>query len=136
MQVATDVEESESDPALSLDDADLDVDQPAAVLLPSQTAVLPEEQWSGFKLVGDNIDKNVHHTYQRLGQETMSLHYFHRFAVLDRVDFRQLSNVRPCTVNLDIDDLQLMPSVEDIKNLEEEFAVLVSRWAIVWCIQA
>ena len=55
MQVATDVEESEPDPALSLGDIDLEVDQPAAVLLPSQTAVLPEEQWSGFKLVGDNI---------------------------------------------------------------------------------
>ena len=79
MQVATDVEESESEPALSLGDVDLEVDQPAAVLLPSQTAVLPEEQWSGFKLVGDNIDKNVRHTYQRLGQETMPLHYFHRF---------------------------------------------------------
>ena len=79
MQVATDVEESELDPALSLGDVDLEVDQPAAVLLPSQTAVLPEEQWSGFKLVGDNIDKNVRHTYQRLGQETMSLHYFHHF---------------------------------------------------------
>ena len=98
MQVATDVEELELDPALSLGVIDLEVDEPAAVLLPLQTAVLPEERWSNFKLVGDNIDKNVRHTYQRLGQETMPLHYFHCFALLDRVNFGQLSNIRACTV--------------------------------------
>lgn len=79
-------------------------------------------------IVGDKIDKNVRHTYQRLGQETMSLHYLHHFAVLDHVDFGQLSNVRPSIESLDIDDLQLMPSAEDITTLEDEFAVLVSRY--------
>ena len=103
MPVATDVEESESDPALSLGDVDLEVDESAPVLLSSQTAILPQEQWSSFKLVGDNIDKNVRHTYQRLRQETMSLHYFHCFAV--RVNFGRVSNVRPGTVNWDLDHL-------------------------------
>lgn len=106
-------------------------EQPAAALLPTQAAVtLHDRQWSGFKLVGDNIDKNVHRTYQRLGQETMSLHYFHHFAVLDRVDFGQLSNVSPCVDNLDIEDLQLIPSANDIRILQDEFAVLVSRCVI------
>ena len=65
MQVATDMEELELDLALSLGVIDLEVDEPVAVLLPSQTALLPEERWSNFKLVGDNIDKNVRHTYHR-----------------------------------------------------------------------
>ena len=129
MEADPEVEECKADPrGMSL--SDLATGQSAAARLPSLTATasLHERQWSGFKLVGDNIHKNVRHTYQRLGQETMSLHYFHHFAVLDRVDFGQLPNVRPSIENLDIDDLQMMQSAEDITDLEDKFAVLVSRY--------
>ena len=40
-------------------------------------------KWQGFKIVGDNIDKNFRPSYQRMNSQTISLHFFHSFAVLD-----------------------------------------------------
>ena len=40
-----------------------------------------------FKLVGDNIDKNIHPRYQTIKKQTQSLHYFNCYEVLHRVDF-------------------------------------------------
>ena len=134
----------------SHDSSDVDSNPPAAEHLPLAMEVEQPEStglsssdrqmqagaqslsrtWNGFKLVGDNVDKNVRHTYQRLGQETISLHNFHRFAVLDRVDFGQLSNARRRVDDLDIDDLQVILTAEDLKTLEAEFAVLVSRYVV------
>jgi L1 cell adhesion molecule like protein len=42
-------------------------------------------EWNGFKIVGDNIDKNFRRTYQRIDRQTRSCHYYHSYAVLDRV---------------------------------------------------
>ena len=39
-----------------------------------------------YKLVGNNIDKNVHPCYMRNDHQVRPLHYFHTYAVLDRVD--------------------------------------------------
>ncbi len=44
------------------------------------------EQWPGFKIVGDNIDKNVRPSYQRLDRQTQSLCYFHSYAVRNNLD--------------------------------------------------
>ena len=48
-----------------------------------------------FKLVGDNIDKNVKARYLRSDHGNSSLHYFHSFAVKDRIDFSHLSSTLP-----------------------------------------
>lgn len=45
-----------------------------------------------FKLVGDNIDKNVKPRYMRSDNQTKSLHYFHVYTVADRVNAKQMSN--------------------------------------------
>ena len=81
--------------------------------------------WDGFKLVGDNVDKNIRASYQRIDYTTRSLHYFHVYAVLDRVDFSGLSDeaLVPSSVN----PLSLIPSSHDIRLLHEDFSVLVSR---------
>jgi L1 cell adhesion molecule like protein len=52
------------------------------------------EGWSGFKIVGDNLDKNFRRSYQRLERQTVSHHYFHMYAVKDRVDLCQASDLR------------------------------------------
>lgn len=39
--------------------------------------------WRGFKLVGDNLDKNIRPSFQRFNNRTDSLHYFHHYALLD-----------------------------------------------------
>ena len=40
-----------------------------------------------YKLVGDNIDKVVKPRHMRIDHQAKSLHYFHSYAVKDRIDF-------------------------------------------------
>ncbi len=54
---------------------------------------LVSEQCSGFKLVGDNIDRNVRPSLQMLTHQTRSLHHFHSYAVKDRVHWSAASDV-------------------------------------------
>ena len=83
----------------------------------------------GFKLVGDNIDKNVKARYQRQDHQNKSLHYFNSFALQSRIDFSELANVLPATcVNSPHNVcLSLLPSVEDDKALRHHFITLVSH---------
>ena len=46
--------------------------------------------WAGYKIVGDNVDKNIHPSFQRTDWQIESLHYFHVCAAEDRVDFSLL----------------------------------------------
>ncbi len=39
-----------------------------------------------FKIVGDNIDKTIRPREMRSDHQTRSLHYFHSYAVRDRID--------------------------------------------------
>ena len=43
----------------------------------------------GFKIVGDNIDKNVNPRYMRCDRQTRSLHFFNSCAILDRIDLSE-----------------------------------------------
>ena len=52
----------------------------------------------GLVIVGDNIDKNFRLSYQRQDRQTKSLHYFHAYAVKNRVDVSSLSDTRPTAV--------------------------------------
>ena len=45
-----------------------------------------------YKLVGDNIDKNVQTREMRADNQTKSLHYFHTYGVRDRIDLSMFSN--------------------------------------------
>ena len=45
-----------------------------------------KSSWKGFKIVGDNIDKNVHRSFQRVDFQTRSFYYVHSYAVLDSID--------------------------------------------------
>ena len=47
----------------------------------------------GFKIVCDNIDKNILPSYyERLNSHTISLHYLHSYAALDRIDLSGVSD--------------------------------------------
>ena len=52
----------------------------------SLPASSPKLVWNGFKIVGDNEDKNVRPIFQRCNHHTQSLHHFHSYAVKDRVN--------------------------------------------------
>lgn len=77
--------------------------------------------WSGFKIVGDNFDKNFRRTFQRI---TQSHHYFHMYAVKDRVD---LSNISDLPRDGVIDVSLLLPQSSDHDEMLKNFTTLISR---------
>eukprot|EP00731_Ephydatia_muelleri_P004086 Em0002g262a len=85
------------------------------------------EEWSGFRLVGDNIDKNVKPRDMRINSQTSSLHYFHAYAVKDRISFKHLSADATIIFPQDIDFNVFYPSVEDNFQLVSNFETLVTR---------
>lgn len=86
-----------------------------------------KKKWCGFKIVGDNIDKSVNPRHQTMDRQKQSLHYFHSFAVLDRVDLSGLSDECP---KVDIKSFpveSLLPSDEDVQAISDNFAILIGR---------
>ena len=84
----------------------------------------------GFKLVGDNIDKNVRPRHMRQDKQTLSMHYYHSYAVRDRVSISGLSDAIPDLKNvplLSIPVNNVLPSDSDHQSLMHNFALLVSR---------
>jgi L1 cell adhesion molecule like protein len=81
----------------------------------------------GYKIIGDNIDKNVNPRFQTLANPTKSLHYFHAYAVKDRIDISELTDIPPSVPN-QVDINTILPSVQSNANLKAVFEVLVSRW--------
>ena len=69
--------------------------------LPCKSTVTQEQptssfssRWHGFKFVGDNVDENVKPRNQTLDRQGRILHYYHHFAVEDRIDFSSESEER------------------------------------------
>lgn len=85
-----------------------------------------ESTWFGYRFVGDNIDKNIQPSFQRQGEHSVqSLHYFHGYAVRDRVNLTTYSDDIPPFITPD--PSILLPSVTDLSLLKEELTVLISR---------
>lgn len=70
-----------------------------------------------YRLCGDNIDKTVRHRYMR----TSSLHYFHSYAIADRIDFSNLSEERQPTSIADNRALAflLLPSLSFTQEFQD-----------------
>lgn len=89
---------------------------------------LPRETpWSGFVLVGDNIDKSVNARHQTMELRNRSLHYFNSYAVLDRCNFSHLPEFQPPIDRSAYDMKCLLPSDTDIEAILLHFSVLVGR---------
>ena len=84
-----------------------------------------QSTWTGFKLVGDNLDKNIHPSFSRLDRKTKSLHYFHYYAVLDRLDLSSYSDVSP-TAPVDVN--KLLVNTTDVVQLDSDAITLMSRY--------
>ena len=83
-----------------------------------------------FKLVGDNIDKNVRPRYLRSSiHRTESLHYFHSYTVRDRIGFNELPHKQPssCLPSKHTLAESILPSPMDDEALKINIATLVSR---------
>ncbi len=82
----------------------------------------------GFKIVGDNVDKSVKPRHETLEATSQSLHFFHAFAVKDRVDLSQCTDVAPLEPE-EIKVAEFLPTASDISILLERFKVLIMRYA-------
>ena len=73
--------------------------------------------------MGDNVDKAIKPRYQQQGHSGHSLHYFHSYAVRDRVDFSSYSDVVP--IYMKPDPAVRLPSSSDLSMLKDELMVLI-----------
>ena len=80
-----------------------------------------------YVLTGDNIDKNVSPRDMTLEHPTKSLHYFHAYAALSRIDFTGLSEETPTSLLRSLDTAAFLPSVADCQGLRENYVVLAAR---------
>ena len=84
----------------------------------------------GYKLVGDNIDKNVKPRYTCQDKNTLSLHYYHSYAVQDRVSLSGLSDEIPDISSIPLLSIPvhtILPSTVDGQTLIHNFTLLTSR---------
>ena len=86
----------------------------------------PRMSWNGFKIVGDNVDKNVKPRYMRLNRQTRSLHYFNAYAVKDRIDLSSYSSFTSY-IDIGVDIESILPSDDIHSKLLDNLGVLVSR---------
>lgn len=94
-----------------------------------ESCVTASDGNSYYKIVGDNIDKNIRPSFQRVSHQTKSLHYFHSYAAMDRVNFSNLSNDVPHSIEVDCDCL--LPGKDDLTTFLQELKILVSRQVLL-----
>ncbi len=83
-----------------------------------------------FHLCGDNLDKGIKPRYMRIGtSKPDSIHYFHSYAVADRIDFTTLSDQVIPTLQRNAKQvaLSLLPTPEDDLAIRENICILISR---------
>ena len=78
----------------------------------------------GYKIVIDNIGKNVKPRNMRIDAQTKSLHCVQMYSVKDRIDFGKLSDM-PLSNEKCLYDL--LPSTDDYEKVKEGFTVHVGR---------
>ena len=85
----------------------------------------PNPRLLTFRIVGDNIDKNVKPRDMTSEHQTRSLHYFHAYAVRDRIDLSDYSSEPPVPdlgkMNFDA----LLPSDDDAVVLQTNMVTLI-----------
>lgn len=109
------------------DEEDITIDES---MHETQSNTANEKTWRGYKIVGDNLDKDVKPRYKRIDKQTNSLHFFHYYAVRDRVNLQGISDYPNPHLYTPISELpleDLLPSSLDHEALSSNFSILVSR---------
>lgn len=83
--------------------------------------------WSSQRLVGDNIDYEIHARVQSQKHKNRSLHWTHQFAVLDRVQDPTLDTNKSQKSVADIQLSEILPDRNVQSRLVRNWAVIVSR---------
>ena len=118
--------EENRDPTISLSREEND---PESNVNDTQHKENTPHSWTGYKIVGDNVDKNIRPSFQRTDRQTKSLHYFHACAAKDRIDFSLLSDATPTEVVIDL--RSLLPNDNDVAAIKEDFVVLTNRYLML-----
>lgn len=97
-------------------------------VLGSESSFLPtHETPKTFKIVMDNIDKNIKPNQMREDYQTKSLHYMHKYAVRDRIDLSSFDD-KPCLPDIGAIKLgKILPSDADHSAIRTNMSTLVAR---------
>ena len=63
----------------------------------------------------------------RIDNQTKSLHYYHSYAIRDRIDLTGVDDTSSLPDIKDVDVTQLLPSSEDEHAIRQNFSYLVAR---------
>ena len=80
-----------------------------------------------FKIVGDNIDKEIKPRNMRSDYQARSLHYFHLYALRDRVNLDNCEDQPSAPVMSNIDLDLLFPCESDERTLRKNMGIIVAR---------
>lgn len=80
-----------------------------------------------FKLVGDNVDKTVKPRHETMDSHAKSLHYFHCFAVRDRLDMSSFEDDPGLPEIGDINVNEVLPTEDDHATLTNNMTILMMR---------
>lgn len=119
----------ESEPALSAEPAGGHGPSIAHQLSTPHSPEPATAEWCGFKIVGDNVDKNVRPSLQRLTHQTQSLHHFHSYAVKDRVNFGAASDV---SKSQPVDSSSFVMTKQDWEQFQKHCCVIISRYSLLY----
>ncbi len=94
---------------------------------PEQSLLRTENSPKTYKLVMDNIDKTVKPNDMRMDNQTKSMHYVHKYAVLDRIDLSSFDD-KPCSPDISKIRLDaLLPNKQDREEIRQNMGVLVAH---------
>lgn len=80
-----------------------------------------------LRVVGDNIDLEVHARVQSAEHSNRSIHWTQQYAVLNRVNEPNLDTTRPRKSFKEVQLIDLLPDKETLERLKQRLAVIVSR---------
>ena len=86
-----------------------------------------------YRLCGDNIDKGIKQRYMRVGKQGLdAIHYFHSYAVSNRVDSTGMGERVIPTGQKDQHQiaLSLLPSADDDDVIRNIISILLSRFLV------
>ena len=79
------------------------------------------------RIVGDNWDLEVKARCQTKSQTNKSLHYFHAYAVKDRVTSKELDNSRPQKSIDDLEMQEILPTAHVQEAIISDLAYIIPR---------
>ena len=94
-----------------------------------QCVILIPRPLYGVKLIGDNIDWTIHPCFIRFDHQTQSVHFFNCYALKDRIDLSDLSDVPPPMNQPSMSDVisKIFPNEQEEILIHDEFAILLAR---------